>query len=56
MILVADVKDKNAKCRACSNTNELIEIKAIDEIYNISDSIILCESCKFILSERLLPF
>lgn len=56
MILVVDVKDVDAKCRACSNTNELIEIRALDEIYNISDSMIICEECKRKLIDRLLPF
>ena len=56
MILVADVIDKNEKCRACNDNKELIEIRAIDEIYNISDSLILCEECKRELVDRLLPF
>lgn len=56
MIIVADVIDKNEKCRACSNNKGLIEIRATDEIYNISDSLILCEECKRALVDRLLPF
>lgn len=56
MILVADVKSENEKCRSCSSDVDLIEIQIVDTTVNISDRVIICEMCKRKLVDRLLPF